>query len=91
MRFQHALLHPSALARADSASWRLAVRAACPLCAQPYYAALLRGAYGESDLALVRASAERWLAHECPDHAHAFDLAPAVALPAPLAPTVATR
>ncbi len=77
MRFRHALIHPSALARAETAAWRTAVRVACPLCAQPYYAATLRGLWREPELGLLNAAVEAYLARERPDHAHSFELEPA--------------
>ena len=76
MRFRHVIIHPAPLARAETASWRTAVRAACPLCAQPYYAATLRGLWQGPELSRLTVVVEAHLARECPDHAHSFELEP---------------
>jgi hypothetical protein len=74
MRFRHELIHPQALARAEAASWRTPVRATCPLCGQPYYAATLTGTWSGAALEALVVAVQAHLAYECPDHAHSFDL-----------------
>lgn len=73
MRFRHALVHPTALARADAAAWRTALRITCPLCAEPYYAGLLAGVTPEVVLQALTVAVQAYLARECPDHAHTFE------------------
>ncbi len=73
MRFRHVRLHPAALARAQSAAWRSAVRVECPLCDQPYYAATLLGLWQGVTLDALRILVQTHLARECPDHPHVFE------------------
>lgn len=72
MRFRHAVIHPTALARAEAAAWRAALHVDCPLCGQPYYAATLHGAWTGVALEALLVAVGAHLAHECPDHAHSF-------------------